>query len=45
VQVIVRKDLCCAKLREGGSGKVRIDLVSSEELVLMLCACKDIDRR
>jgi hypothetical protein len=45
VQVIVRKALCCAKLGEGGSGEVRADLLSYAELVLRLCACKEIDRR
>ena len=45
MQVIVRKDLCCAKLREGGSGDVHADMLSYAELVLMLYACKEIDRR
>jgi hypothetical protein len=34
VQVIVREDLCYAKLREGGSGEVHIDLMSYAELVI-----------
>jgi hypothetical protein len=31
--VIVRKALCCAKIREGGSGEVHADLLSYAELV------------
>jgi hypothetical protein len=45
VQVIVREALCCAKLREGGSSEVHIDLLSYAEFILRLCACKEIDKR
>jgi hypothetical protein len=45
VQVIVTKALCYAKLREGGSGEVRVDLLSYAELFLRLHACKEIDIR
>jgi hypothetical protein len=45
VQVIITKALCCAKLREGGSGKVHTYLLSYAELVLRLRACKEIDIR
>jgi hypothetical protein len=40
-----KKDLCFAKLGEGGSSEVRIDLMSYAELDLWLCACKKIRRR
>jgi hypothetical protein len=40
-----KKALCCAKLWEGGYGKVHADILSYAEVVFWLCACKKIERR
>jgi hypothetical protein len=42
---LCKKALCCDLTREEGYGEVRTDLLSYEELVLWLCACKRIEIR
>jgi hypothetical protein len=41
VQVIVRKALCCAKIREGGFDEVRVYFLSYVKFVFWLCALEE----
>jgi len=45
VQVNVKRFFSVTSLREEGCSEVHTDLMSYAEWVLMLCECKEIDRR